>query len=295
ARTGITYASTWHRPAEGKPYLEKAFRLSQRLTPRDRLFIRAWYAVACEDYEAAERAYRQILSAYPLEVEVYHALGVLLEEDARYNDAIQMYQRGLAIEPDMPQLHNQLSSVYLELGQKNEAVERAQRYLALSGEPNAYDTLALAYYGAGDYAKARETYLEAIRRKPDFGLALVHLGNLYVQLGRYREALEQYREYIRLAPSYVERCRGHISCSWAYWKKGDLQNAEREAAAATRENHGQQPRDILPIEADRGAYALSDQLRHSLLDGSAARGPRKNQRIPFFLAGYIALRDHKTD
>jgi tetratricopeptide (TPR) repeat protein len=294
ARIGFTYASTWARPTEGKPYLEKAYTLSDRLTPRDRLFIRGWYAVACQDYEGAERAYRELLSAFPLEAEAYQALGTLILHDRRYDEARRIFERGLAVEPDMPQLYNQLSGAYFELGKNQQAVESAQRYVSLSGEANAYDSLALAYHRVGQYGKARETFLEAIHRNPGFDLTLFHLGNLYFQLGRYREALGQYREFIRLAQSDIERCRGHLAASWVYWKKGDLADAGRETAEATRMNGGRTPRESLAIQADHGGVTLTSDLRRTILSRSASRGGPENQRIPYFVAGYIALRDHQT-
>jgi tetratricopeptide (TPR) repeat protein len=295
ARIGFTYSS-WARPAEGKPYLEKAYRLSGRLTPRDRLFIRAWYAVACQDYEGAERAYREILAAFPLEVEVYYALGTLLLGERRYDEARQILQRGLTVEPDMPQLHNMLSAAYLELGENDHALESARRYVSLSGEPNAYDTLGAAYQRIGRYGEARANYSEAVRRKPDFEIAIIHLGNLYFNLGRYREALNQYSEYIRLAPSNIERVRGHLNSSWVYWKKGDLANAEREMADATRLN-GHEIQERWLLEADRGRLTLTDDLLRQILamSASSAGGSRESRRIPYFIAGYVALRHHQTD
>jgi len=296
ARIGFTYSSSWGKPEEGKPYLEKAYRRSDRLTARDRLFIRAWYAVACKDYKSAEQAYREILSAFPLEVEAYYALGTLLSGDGRFDEARQIFERGLTIEPDMPQLHNMLSMSYLELGKNEKALASAQRYVSLSNEPNAYDTLAGIYQRIGHYDDARVNYLETVRRKPDFEIAIIHLGNLYFQLGRYREALEQYREYIRLAPSNNEQPRGHLSAAWVYWKKGDLAAAEREAAEAVHLNAGAK-REALLFQAERGSLTLTDDLRRQILDFStgAARGGRENHRIPLFIAGYVALRDHRTE
>ena len=296
ARIGLTYSSTWAKPEEGKPYLEKAYHLSDRLTARDRMFIRAWYAVACRDYHGAERAYQEIVTAFPLEGEAYVALGTLLSGDGRNEESLQILQRGVKVQADSPQLHNALTTVYMRLGETQKAVESAQRYVTLSGEPNAYDTLAAVYQETGRYAEARETYLEAIRRKPDFEIAIIHLGNLYFELGRYREALQQYSEYTRLAPSNSERSRGHGSSSWVYWKKGDLGNAEREAEELIRLN----PRNIhtkLLIKADRGGLILTDDLRRQILGPTilSGRGTRENYRIPYFVAGYVALRDHKTE
>src|ERR1019366_3755577 len=114
---GYAYSVAWATPDKGKPFLEKAYQLSNRLSPRDRLFIRAWYAMASRDYEGAERAYRQILAAYPTEIEAYLSLANLLTGDRRPEEARQILERGLATEPDMPDMHNMMAGVYRELGQ----------------------------------------------------------------------------------------------------------------------------------------------------------------------------------
>ena len=112
ARIGFTYSSSWGRPEEGKPYLEKAYRRADRLTSRDRLLIRAWYAVASRDYEGAKQAYGEIIVEFPMETEAYQALGTILEGDGRFDEARQIFQRALVIQPDMPQLYNSLSTAY---------------------------------------------------------------------------------------------------------------------------------------------------------------------------------------
>jgi tetratricopeptide (TPR) repeat protein len=296
ARIGFTYSSSWGRAEVGKPYLEKAYRLSDRLAPRDRMLIRAWYALACRDYEAAERHYRAILSAFPLERDTYYGLARLILAQGRVDEGRNIIQRGLAVEPDNPHLHNLMTAVYFERGETEKAIESAQRYVSLTGEPNAYDTLATAYQRAGRYDEARNAYLEAMRRKPDFDIAINHFGNLCFQLGRYREALNQFREYTRIAPSDDERVRGHLVSSWVYWRKGDLANAEREAAEAARLKAHDLPQRLL-IEADRGNLRFTDDLRREVLDFSTQtdRGTPGNQRNSYFIAGYVALRDHKTD
>lgn len=294
ARIGYTYSSTWGRTVEGKPYLEKAYRLSNRLTTRDRLFIRGWYAMACRDYESAEGAYREILAAYPTEIEAYDALGTLVAGDRRYDEARQILERGLAIKPDMPQLYNRLSGAYFELGQNIQGLESAKRYLALSGEANAYDSMGMAFQRTGRFDEARTSYLEAIRRKPDFEIAIVHLGNLYFQLGRYRDALSQYEEYVRLAPSDADRARGHGSRAWVYWRKGDFANADRELAEAGRV-YGSPVRERLLVASSRGELALTGEMRRDILAGTnlASRGTRENQRFAHFVLGYVAFRDHQ--
>jgi tetratricopeptide (TPR) repeat protein len=188
-----------------------------------------------------------------------------------------------------------LSETYFSLGQRERGLASAQRYVALSGEPNAQDTLGNVYQQMGRYEEARAAYLKALELKPNFEIAILHLGNVYFQLGRYREALEQYRRYIRIAPSDNERIRGHGSASWVYWRKGDFANAEGEAREASRLKQGD-VREILLFDADLGRVHLTEQLREDILKPSilAGRGARENLRIPYFVAGYLALRSHNS-
>ncbi len=296
ARIGYTYSSSWAMPAKGKPYLEKAYRLSGRLTPRDRMFIRAWYSIACQDFEGAERAYREILSAFPLEIEAYLSLANLLNSERRIEEARQILERGLAIDREMPDIQNLLSSCYLELHQPDRAIESARNYVSLSSrEPNAYDTLGVTYQATGHYGEAREAYLEAIHKKPDFSIAVIHLANLNFQLGRYNEALAHYREFIRLASSDSERGRAHSSAAWVYWRKGDFKRAQAEAEIAA--GFQQWVPESSLIAADQGGLALTDSLRSQMLGSSqgTARGGPGNRRVRNFVAGYAALRNHKVD
>src|SRR6185503_179470 len=93
ARIGYVYAVPWGRAEDGKPYLEKAFQLSHRLTEKDKLYITAWYAIANLDFTAAAQTFREIIARYPLEVEAYHRLGSLLAGEERVEEAISIYKQ----------------------------------------------------------------------------------------------------------------------------------------------------------------------------------------------------------
>src|SRR5207253_10305278 len=109
-----------------------------------------------------------------------------------------------------------------------------QRYVDLGPqEPNAHDSLAIGYQWAGRYEDAIQEYNRALALKPDFEIAIVHLGNTYFQQGRYREAIEQYRRYIGLAPSALERSRGLNCISWVQQRMRKLVEAERTAKQAS--------------------------------------------------------------
>src|SRR5207302_2410481 len=108
ARIGYTYVVIWSRTDEGKPYLEKAFTLTYRLTEHEKLNITAWYALANQDYPTAIKAYHDIVERYPLEVEAYQRLGRLLRGEERLEEAVEILKQGLVIDSGAKELYNSL-------------------------------------------------------------------------------------------------------------------------------------------------------------------------------------------
>jgi len=163
ARIGYTYAASWDKPGDGRPYLERAFRLSKRLTEKDRLDIAAWYAIANLDFAGAIRAEREIISKYPDDVETYTQLGRLLAGEDRYDEAIAVFQRSLNVDPDTPVTHNELRAAYSYLGKHDAAIAEAERFVALApAEPNAVDSLGYSYQIAERYPEAEASYRRAL-------------------------------------------------------------------------------------------------------------------------------------
>jgi DNA-binding winged helix-turn-helix (wHTH) protein/TolB-like protein len=69
ARIGYALSVTGGRLEAGKPYLERAFAMADRLTEKDRRHIAAWYAIADKDYPEAIRRYSELVASYPNESE----------------------------------------------------------------------------------------------------------------------------------------------------------------------------------------------------------------------------------
>src|SRR5258708_38518614 len=88
ARIGYAYAVPGGRLAEGRPYLEKAFHMSGKLSEKDRRHIVAWYAIANQDYQQAIRAYSELVAAYPNETEPYYRLAGVLRGGERHGKGV---------------------------------------------------------------------------------------------------------------------------------------------------------------------------------------------------------------
>lgn len=296
ARIGYAYAVTGNDGEKGKPYLEKAFQLSLRLSDKDRLYISAWYAIANLDYQGAIRFLQEVTTEYPLESEAYFRLGRLLGGEERYEEAVSVLKQGLVIDPENRDIYNVLGSTYATLDKHDEAVAMHQRYVALApDEPNAHDSLGLTYQWFGQYDLAMAEYNRALTLDPNFEIAIVHLGHAYAQLGQYHQAINLYRRYIEVAPSDQERIRGYRYIAIIYLKKGELDRAEEAAKKGTKydKSHAWAP---LTIAVEQGDPARAERLKEEFFAKwpSTNRGTKLPLRYLSYYDGRIALQSGRA-
>ena len=297
ARIGHTYAVTWGWAQKAKPHLERAFALSDRLTPKDRLYITAWYAIANLDYQAAIQPFREIIAEYPTETEAYLRLGYLLRGEEQFDEAISVMRQGLAIDPESSALYNALGLLYSILGRHDEAIAMHERYVALAPqEANARDSLGMSYQWAGRYNEAITEYNRALELNRNFEIAHVHLGTAHFQAGRYRTAIEWFKKYIAVAPSNLESARGYAYIAHVYRKQKNLTAAQQAAKQAIKENEFY-VWEMMVIALESGDRVTVRKLEKQLFTESrfTNRGSRGTPRYGFYFRGYIALKKGQTD
>ncbi len=297
ARIGYAYAVSWGQAEKGKSYLEKAFKLSTRLSKKDRLNITAWYEIANLDYPSAIRTYREIIAEFPLETEGYWRLSRLLSGEEQMTEAIEVLKQGLIIDSNDKDIYNTLGGLYSELGKHAEAIAARQRYVDLAPlEANAYDSLGLAYQWAGDYPSAIANYNRSLELNPNFDIAVIHLANTSFQTGKYKEAVNLFRRYIEVAPSDNEKARGWDGIAQVYLKKQDFDSAEKAAKEAVKFNNFT-VWTLFINATEKGDSARAEKLEQTIFANASAtnRGSRLLQRFEFYYRGYIALKKGQNE
>jgi tetratricopeptide (TPR) repeat protein len=292
ARIGYAYAVTDFLPEKGRPYLEKAFQLSDRLSEKDKLYITAWYAIARGDYPNAVKMFRQLIAQYPFEPEAYWRLGRLLRGEEQVDEAIQVIRQGLIIDPEAKDLYNGLGIALLSQGRYDEAIAAHQHYTALApNEPNAHDSLGMSYQQSGRYGEATAEYQKALALNPEFEPAIIHLGDVYFQQGKYREAVSQYQRYIEVTQSDLARSIGYSSIAYVHWRRGDIDRADQAAKKEMLYAKGAVWNSLV-IALERKDGPKARKLKESLFESlpSPQRGARHDQRSYDYFRGYLALK-----
>lgn len=291
ARIGYAYAVTDFVPDKGRPYLEKALQLSAPLSEKDKLSIRAWYAISKSDYPEAIRLFREIITRYPSEIEAYWRLGRLLQGEERPEEGIAVLKQGLTVDPEAKELYNTLGVNYLTSGKYSEAIAAHERYVELAPrEPNAHDSHGMSLQQSGRYDEAIVEYNAALALDPEFEPAIVHLGDTYFQQGRYHDAIGQYQRYINVTHSDSARSIGYGNIALVELRKGDIDRAEQAAANEMRYGHGA-PWSSLLVAVARNDRSKVARLKNLLVESSSfsERGARKNVRTLKYFEGYAEL------
>ncbi|MFZ1808860.1 MAG: tetratricopeptide repeat protein, partial [Cyclobacteriaceae bacterium] len=238
-------------------------------------------------------------------IKIYNTKGLVLMGLSRYEDALDTFQKGLAIgenknEPKylvaVRKILGNAGGIFYDLGDFKSALKYSQRALEISKQLNdssglAYNHLRLAItYQATDSIKKCLTHLnlsnDLLTSLNDTTTLLYvknTLGAVYEKAGNYNSALTSFRSANLLAAAIAskeEELHTSLSMGNVYLKMGELATAERialEVVDATKENgmteHQKSAYDILyKIELRKNNYrdALSLRNHYYVLKDSIA-------------------------
>src|ERR1700687_5037259 len=119
----------------------------------------------------AEQAYRSILESQPTHFDSLHLLGVICAQRGDHREALDHFDKGLAINSGVAATHNNRGNALRELSLLDQALASYERAIAL---------------------------------QPKFADAFYNRGNVLRQLKRLDEALASYERAIALKPRFAD-------------------------------------------------------------------------------------------
>ena len=153
-------------------------------------------------FDEAEALYKEILEKSPDVPEVYQNLGSLYLAKKDYPAAEAMFQKGLELRPDSTDMSTQLARVYQESGQPDKAMALIEK----SAGANPQDAKAQFNRGifllnANKNEEAIGAFEAAIQADPNTVEAYYRLGALMVGQGKIPEAIQHLEKYLSLNPT----------------------------------------------------------------------------------------------
>ena len=136
------------------------------------------------DLAGAERNFKKALKYEPKYVPALNNLGIIRMERGEYEKAASDFRRVLELEPGYEQAAMNLSLT--------------DKMLARPAETN--NELGEMYFEMGEYDRAEEQFLRALKHDPGLAAAVNNLGVLDMKRGRYEEAILDFRRALEIDP-----------------------------------------------------------------------------------------------
>jgi tetratricopeptide (TPR) repeat protein len=151
------------------------------------------------------------------------AVGFILSQQGRVDEAIVYYRKALAVNPNYADAHNNLASALLEQEKLDEAIAHYREALEINPHyADAHNNLASALLQQGKLDEAFAHYQKALELDPKHAGVHFNLGNVLLQLGKLDEAIAHYQKGLQIKPRYDE---GHNNLGAALYRQGKLAEA----------------------------------------------------------------------
>lgn len=122
--------------------------------------------------------------------------------DSLYQLALEKQQQALKYENRAAYIYNELGMIFLALGDADQAIEQFNRAIALSPTwALPHNNLGIGYSQKDGIEEARQYYLKTIELQPDLASAYTNLGNLYFKLEQADSAEMMYQKAIAHNPA----------------------------------------------------------------------------------------------
>jgi Flp pilus assembly protein TadD len=141
-------------------------------------------------------------------IDLLRNLGAALLRLGRLQGAIDVFMEAKRLAPWNPDILNNLAIAFLDAGEYQEAFRHAG--LAITARPThggAHNTLGEVYLKRKEYAKALESFLQAIKLNPDIPLRYFNAALTYEKLGKVNKACAYWAMFLELEKDHGERNR----------------------------------------------------------------------------------------
>jgi tetratricopeptide (TPR) repeat protein len=156
-------------------------------------------------YDEAIDCYQKATEFNPTFAGSYYHLGSVFEITDQYEKAIYYYKKAIDYDPNFCGSYNNLGNIYRKLGQEDTAIPYFEKAIEIN--PNfwgSYYNLGEVYQSKDINSKAIKCYQKVMQLNPHHIATLNNLGNICLERKEIDEALLHYQKAIHLQPDYAE-------------------------------------------------------------------------------------------
>ncbi len=186
---------------ETRFYVKKALQYAEKLYPRENQLLRAYRFFYDKKIEEAVKLLRTSVKDYPDNKDAYFGLGQILFMKEDYNGSIEYLNKAIELNWKFVFAHILLGKNYKELGNLPKARESFINYQKLRPDdvfPHIY--VGDLFKDNGQFAEAANAYNEAIKIDENSYFPYIKLAEISLKVSNYFKACEYYQKATKLLP-----------------------------------------------------------------------------------------------
>jgi tetratricopeptide (TPR) repeat protein len=174
----------------------------------------------CKDWYSGETLWTDVISQYrEREALPYVNRGVAFTLEGRWPEALDDFNKALAIDKDCKSVFANRAIVYGNMGQPQKAIDDFSRVIGSSPtNANAWFNRGVSYVNIGKNDLAIADFTKAVELKSDYLAAYLNIGFLYMQAKEYEQALKFSIRGLQVNPAIPDLNRIAGDC---YFEMGD--------------------------------------------------------------------------
>ena len=163
---------------------------------------------------------------YPKEAKKQYEKGTKAQREGKSSEAIEHYEKALAVAPGMYFARNNLGSLYLESQKFGEAEKEFRKVVAENqADANAYFNLGNVYLITGRLNEASDSIQEGFKRQPQSGFGQFLMGSLLITKGDTHQAEQRFRDALKDDPGLAN---AHLALVNLYIRQNRREDAVAE-------------------------------------------------------------------
>ncbi len=221
-------------------------------------------------FDEAIEHYRYALQIRPDFAQAHNNAGCALRSQGKLNEAVSHFRQTLQLKPDSAEAHNNLGNTLFAQGKFEEAAGHYRKaLLVIPDDANIHYNLANALKSQGKLSEAVEHYLYVLKVNPDDVEAHDKLGNVLAMMGEFNEAIGHFRQVLRLKPDHVRSLNG---LAWILASNPDpkMRDANEAIALAERAAGLTKHQDAAILNTLASAYASAGEYQRAAATAQSA-------------------------
>jgi len=167
--------------------------------------------------------WRDVVKKSPNLARPWNNLGLALQRQGEVNQAIDIYNRSLLLDPAYVEAYNNLASALIEIGEFRQTIPLLEKALQINPVfRQTYNNIAFVYHQLGEPDLAIHYCRAALERFPDFTEAKNTLGVILLASRQTDAAVDCFRQVLAEEPTHLDAL---INLSLVFKKNGDLDQA----------------------------------------------------------------------